>query len=143
MNATDLLALARGMAEKPQGDVISSWNALLAYIHLAHGNGRAESFRVLFLDKKNRLIQDSVMGTGTVDHVPVYPREVLRTALLCDACAMILVHNHPSGDPAPSRADIAMTESIRTACDVLGITLHDHVIVGAGCEYSMRAHGDI
>ena len=143
MEKTELLALARGMMEKgaTKKEAISSWHALLAYLHLQHGNPRREVFRVLFLDKKNRLIQDSVMGTGTVDHCPVYPREVLREALLCDACALIVAHNHPSGDPSPSDADIAMTRKLRDGCEALGIVLHDSVILGDGAEYSLRANG--
>lgn len=139
--AADLLALARGMMEQPQRDLISSWDAVLAYLHLHHGNPRNEVFRVLFLDRKNRLIADKVMGEGTIDHVPVYVREVMREALLCDASAMIIAHNHPSGDPTPSRADIDMTAKLAEACGVLGITLHDHVVIGSGREVSLRSQG--
>ena len=83
------------------------------------------------------------MGEGTVDHCPVYPREVLREALLCDACAIIVAHNHPSGDPSPSGADIAMTHKLRDGCEALGIVLHDSVIIGHGTEYSLRANGQM
>ena len=100
-----------------------------------------EHFRVLFLDRKNTLIADEELGRGTVDHVPVYPREVLRRALELNASALILVHNHPSGDPTPSSADIAMTGQIQTAAQALSITLHDHLIIGKSRESSFRALG--
>ena len=100
-----------------------------------------EHFRVLFLDRKNTLIADEELGRGTVDHVPVYPREVLRRALELNASALILVHNHPSGDPTPSAADISMTEQIQTAAQALSVTLHDHLIIGKSRESSFRALG--
>ncbi len=100
-----------------------------------------ESFRVLFLDRKNALIADEEIARGTVDHVPVYPREVVKRALAHDASALILVHNHPSGDPTPSDADIAMTRQVAEAAASLSITLHDHIIVGADGERSFRADG--
>lgn len=105
--------------------------------------GDVERFHVLYLDRKNRLISDERFGVGTVDHVPVYPREVVRRALDLNASALILVHNHPSGDPEPSEADIAMTKEVEKACGVLGLTLHDHIIVGAGREVSLRGLGDL
>lgn len=131
------LARAR-LRDRP---VISSWAALLDYCHTHLAHHETEQFRVLYLDRKNVLIADEVLGQGTVDHVPVYPREVLRRALDLNATALILVHNHPSGDPTPSQADIAMTEAIRQACAVLSITLHDHLVIGSGREISFRAAG--
>ena len=98
-----------------------------------------EEFRILFLDKKNGLIADEVQGRGTVDHTPVYPREVIRRALELNASALILVHNHPSGDPTPSTADIAMTETIAALAKPLGVRLHDHLVIGRNGHVSMRA----
>lgn len=121
--------------------VISSWQALLDYCHTAMSHRETEHFRVLFLDRKNTLIADEELGRGTVDHVPVYPREVLRRALELNASALILVHNHPSGDPTPSAADISMTEQIQTAAQALSVTLHDHLIIGKSRESSFRALG--
>nr|WP_227754598.1 DNA repair protein RadC [Stagnihabitans tardus] len=103
--------------------------------------GEEERFHVLYLDRKNRLISDERMAVGTVDHVPVYPREVMKQALMLNASALILVHNHPSGDPTPSDADLAMTKQIQKGCCYLGLTLHDHIIVGAGTEVSLRGLG--
>jgi DNA repair protein RadC len=121
--------------------VISSWDALLDYCHTAMSHRETEEFRVLFLDRKNSLIADEVQGSGTVDHVPVYPREIMRRALELNATALILVHNHPSGDPTPSQADIAMTEQIQRAGECLSVTLHDHLVIGKSCEISFRATG--
>ncbi len=121
--------------------VISSWAALLDYCHTVMSHRETEQFRVLYLDRKNVLIADEAQGQGTVDHVPVYPREVLRRALELNATALILVHNHPSGDPTPSQADISMTETIRQGCDALSITLHDHLVIGKSCELSFRSAG--
>ena len=131
------LARAR-MLDRP---LISSWDALLDYCRTAMAHRGTEQFRVLFLDRKNRLIADAEMGDGTVDHVPVYPREVLKRALELGASALILVHNHPSGDPEPSQADIEMTARIAQAGQVLGITVHDHLIIGRARETSFRARG--
>lgn len=122
-----------------QRPVLGSWQALLDYCHTALAHAEIESFRVLFLDRKNVLIADEAQARGTVDHVPVYPREVVRRALELNASALILVHNHPSGDPTPSDADIAMTARVRDAAAALGITLHDHLIVGKSREMSFRA----
>lgn len=110
--------------------VISSWTALLAYVRVALANEPREQFRVLFLDKKNQLIADETMHHGTVDHAPVYPREVMRRALELSASAIILVHNHPSGDPTPSAADVEMTRQIVQAGRSLRIEIHDHLVVG-------------
>jgi DNA repair protein RadC len=110
--------------------VISSWSALLAYVRTALAHEPREQFRVLFLDKKNQLIADEVMNQGTVDHAPVYPREIMRRALELSASAVILVHNHPSGDPTPSHADIEMTRQVVDAGRSLRIAVHDHLVVG-------------
>ncbi len=124
-----------------QRPVLSSWDALLDYCHTAMAHRETESFRVLYLDRKNVLIADEEQARGTVDHVPVYPREVVKRALELNASALILVHNHPSGDPTPSPADIAMTTQIEQAAGVLGLTLHDHLIVGKSREVSFKAAG--
>jgi DNA repair protein RadC len=120
--------LARG--ELKRRPALSSWSAVLDYCRAAMAFADKEQFRVLFLDKKNQLIADEVQGTGTVDHTPVYPREVLKRALELSATAIILVHNHPSGDPTPSQADIQMTQGIVDVAKPLGIAVHDHIIVG-------------
>jgi DNA repair protein RadC len=121
--------------------VLSSWAALLDYCHTAMSHRETECFRVLYLDRKNVLIADEEQARGTVDHVPVYPREVVKRALELNASALILVHNHPSGDPTPSDADIAMTHQISEAAQVLGLTLHDHLIIGKSSEMSLRSAG--
>lgn len=121
--------------------VISSWGALLDYCHTAMSHRETEQFRILFLDRKNVLIADEEQAKGTVDHVPVYPREVVKRALDLNASALILVHNHPSGDPTPSDADIAMTRQIETAAQALSITIHDHLIIGKSAEFSFRSAG--
>lgn len=120
---------------------ISGWDALVKYCRTAMAHASVESFRVLYLDRQNFLISDEEVARGTVDHVPVYPREVVRRALLHNASALILVHNHPSGDPTPSEADILMTEQVAKAAAALSITLHDHIVVGAAGERSFRAEG--
>ncbi len=122
-------------------DLLSSWAALLDYCRAAMAHETREQFRILFLDKKNALIADEVQQTGTIDHTPVYPREVVRRALELSATALILVHNHPSGDPAPSRADIDMTKTIAATAKPLGIALHDHLIIGRSGHTSFKAAG--
>ncbi len=124
-----------------QRPIVSSWDALIDYCHTAMAHRETEQFRILFLDKKNTLIADEAQAKGTVDHVPVYPREVVKRALELNASALILVHNHPSGDPTPSPEDIAMTEQISTAALALGITVHDHLIIGKSTELSFRSEG--
>jgi len=124
-----------------QRQVISSWNALLDYCHTTMAHRETEQFRVFYLDRKNVLIADEAQAQGTVDHVQVYPREVVKRALHLNASALILVHNHPSGDPTPSEADIAMTAQVSAAAEALGLTLHDHIIIGKSCELSFRAEG--
>ena len=142
------IATARDILQKHvrKADLIASWAMLIDYLALNAITERTEVFRCLFLDTRNRLIRDKVMSRGTIDHVPVYVREVIRSAVLLDANAMILCHNHPSGDPTPSRTDILMTEKLIAATRALEITIHDHVIVGHGSErhsFSMRAAGTV
>jgi DNA repair protein RadC len=119
-------------------EVLSSWNQVLDYCRAAMAFEEREQFRILFLDKKNALIADELQQTGTVDHTPVYPREVVRRALELSATAIILVHNHPSGDPTPSRADIDMTKTIIDTARPLGIAVHDHIIIGKKGHASMK-----
>lgn len=120
-------------------EVLSSWSAVIDYCYAAMAHETREQFRVLFLDKKNALIADEVQQTGTVDHTPVYPREIIRRALELSACALVLVHNHPSGDPSPSNADIEMTKIIVDTCRPLGITVHDHLIIGRNGHTSFKS----
>jgi DNA repair protein RadC len=136
-------AVAHRMARAQviQKPILSSWDSLLGYLQTAMAHQQIEQFRVLYLDRKNVLIADEEQGRGTVDHVPVYPREVVKRALEINASALILVHNHPSGDPSPSEADIEMTYAIRDAAQVLGIVLHDHLIIGKATELSFRSKG--
>jgi DNA repair protein RadC len=117
---------------------LSSWSAVLDYCRTAMAFADKEQFRVLFLDKRNRLIADELQQRGTVDHTPVYPREVVKRALELSATAVILVHNHPSGDPTPSQADIAMTKEIMAVAQPLGIAVHDHIIVGKDGHASLK-----
>lgn len=131
--------LARGrVLNRP---ALSSWDALLDYCAAAMGREQTEQFRVLFLDRKNVLIEEEVHQRGTIDHTPVYPREVVKRALEVGASAIILVHNHPSGDPSPSRADIQMTREIQAAAKALKIDLHDHLVIGRGKHASFKALG--
>jgi DNA repair protein RadC len=120
---------------------LSSWTALLDYCTAAMARVPHEEFRVLFLDRKNVLIADEVQSKGTVDHAPVYPREIVKRALELSASSLILVHNHPSGDPTPSKADIAMTREIVTAARALGIALHDHLVIGRFGHSSFKSLG--
>lgn len=138
-----IAAVARRMARARvmQRPVISGWQALLDYCHTALSHRETEQVRVFYLDRKNVLIADEAQGDGTVDHVPVYPREVLKRALELNASALILVHNHPSGDPAPSQADIALTRQVETGAKALGLVLHDHIIIGKSTELSLRGAG--
>jgi DNA repair protein RadC len=144
--ALDLAALhevSRRVAREPAArrTVISSWTALVAYVRVALQHEPREQFRVLYLDRKNQLILDEVLNRGTVDHAPVYPREVVRRALEVSSSAVILVHNHPSGDPTPSRADVQMTKQIVEAARALGVEVHDHLIVGREGVSSFRQLG--
>ncbi|WP_255448436.1 DNA repair protein RadC [Telmatospirillum sp. J64-1] len=146
-NAVVLIKLVREAALRlAKQDVInrpilSSWDRLLDYCQAAMAYGDTEQFRLLFLDRKNVLIADEVQQKGTVDHTPVYPREVVKRALELGASAIIMVHNHPSGDTTPSRADIEMTRMVRDALKPVGIALHDHLIVGRGRHTSFKSEG--
>tara|TARA_R110000868_G_scaffold226542_1_gene479184 strand:+ start:2052 stop:2756 length:705 start_codon:yes stop_codon:yes gene_type:complete len=122
-------------------DIISSWGALLDYCFAAMAHNTIEQFRILFLDRQNVLIADEVQQTGTIDHTPVYPREVVKRALALNASAIILVHNHPSGDPTPSRDDITMTQQIIDTAKPLGISVHDHLVIGKGTHASFKSLG--
>jgi DNA repair protein RadC len=128
--------IARG--EIKRNVALSSWNEVIDYCRSSMAFADKEQFRLLFLDKKNQLIADEVQQTGTVDHTPVYPREVIKRALELSATALILVHNHPSGDPTPSQADIQMTKAIVDIAAPLGIAVHDHIIVGKGGHASLK-----
>ena len=144
--ALDLKLVHEATARMSRGEVrkrpmISSWSALLAYVRTAMAHEAREQFRVLFLDKKNQLIADEVMNEGTVDHAPVYPREVVRRALELGASAVILTHNHPSGDPTPSSADIDMTRQVIEAARALRIAVHDHLVIGREGVASFKALG--
>ena len=119
--------------------VIGSWSALLDYLQLALSHEPIEQFRVMFLDRKNVLIKDEVQQRGTVDHTPLYPREIVKRALELGASAIIMVHNHPSGDPTPSQADLDMTRQVVAALSAVGITLHDHVVVGRNRHLSFKS----
>ncbi|MFP4519677.1 MAG: RadC family protein [Oceanicaulis sp.] len=121
--------------------VISSWSALLDYLRAALQHASTEEFRVLYLDKKNRLVSDEFTARGTVDHAPVYPREIVKKAIALDSSALILVHNHPSGDPTPSQADIEMTRRIKEAAKPFDIVVHDHIVVGRERTASFKALG--
>ena len=127
--------------EIADGPVLSSWTRLIDYLRVAMGHNRTEEFRLLFLDSKNRLIADEVQGTGTVNRTAVYPREVVKRALEHGATAIIMVHNHPSGDPTPSRADVEMTEEVRDAGALMGIVLHDHVVISKSGHESFKSMG--
>jgi len=130
--------LGQSIRDRP---VLSSWNQLLDYCRVAMASLPVEEVRVLYLDRKNRLIRDERQGRGTVDHTPLYPREVVKRALELGASALIVVHNHPSGDPSPSQADIAMTRQLAEAAATLGLVLHDHLIVARGGHTSFRSSG--
>jgi DNA repair protein RadC len=130
-----------GKGEVMHRPVLGNWERLMEYLHAVLARERVEQFRLLFLDNKNRLVADEAQARGTVNHTPVYPREVVKRALELAATAIILVHNHPSGDPSPSREDIEMTREIKGAATTLGILLHDHIIVGNGSWLSFRKEG--
>lgn len=133
-------AAGRRMARQSLKDkpVLGSWKDVIDYCHAAMAHSERELFRILFLDKRNCLITDEVQGVGTVDHAPVYPREVIRRALEVGATAVVLVHNHPSGDPNPSATDIRMTKEIIAIAEPMGIAVHDHIIIGRHGHVSMR-----
>jgi DNA repair protein RadC len=135
--------VGRRLAERKVKDmpVLTNWQQLIDYCHAALAHEKTEQFRILFLDTKNVLIADEVQQRGTIDHTPVYPREVVKRALALNAAALILVHNHPSGDPKPSRADIEMTREIKSAAGALGISIHDHLVIGRKGHSSFRNLG--
>jgi DNA repair protein RadC len=141
IRATNLLLQRAAGDQVKDRPVISNWAALLNYVKLALRHEKSEQARVLYLDRKNKLIADEVAGRGTVDHAPIYPREIAKRALELSASAVILVHNHPSGDPTPSRADIELTRDIEKALAPFEIKVHDHLVVGAKETISMKAKG--
>ena len=138
LKAVHALHLAAAKEEAQRAPVISSWAALVSYCKVRLQHEQREQFRVLFLDAKNQLLSDDLMGEGTVDHAPVYPREIASRALKHAASSVILVHNHPSGDPTPSRADIQMTNQIVAALKALDIQVHDHLVIGRTGEVSFK-----
>jgi DNA repair protein RadC len=135
------LAIRLARIDACRRPVIASWSALLAYVRAALAHQPREQFRALFLDHRNNLIQDELVANGTTDHAPVYPREVVRRALEVSASAMILVHNHPSGNPEPSRADIEMTRQIVEAARLFSLQVHDHLVIGRDGTASFRQLG--
>jgi DNA repair protein RadC len=138
VRAAALLMTKQELLHRP---VIANWQKLLDYCRITLAEEKTEQFRLLFLDHKNALIADERQQTGTIDHAPVYPREVVKRALELGASAIIMVHNHPSGDPTPSKDDVAMTKAVATAAEKLGILLHDHVVVGRKGHASLRSLG--
>lgn len=134
-------ALRLGQVKTINRDLLANWDDLIVYCRTKMAENKIEEFHVLFLDKQNRIISDEVMGRGTVDHTPVYTREVLKRALALDATALIIAHNHPSGDPSPSKADIEMTMKLRDQARGFNIVLHDHLIVARGEVLSFKAQG--
>ena len=141
LRIVEAFAHRMALAKVMHREVVSSWDDLITYCRTAMAHRETEQFRVLFLDRKNVLIADEEQAKGTVDHVPVYPREVAKRALELNASSIILVHNHPSGDPTPSPQDIDVTRRILEACDTIGVAVHDHVIIGKEAEVSFRAEG--
>jgi DNA repair protein RadC len=143
VSITQLKLMAAAASRVAKGEIkrsiaLSSWNDVIGYCRTGMAFADKEQFRILFLDKRNQLIADEVQQTGTVDHTPVYPREVIKRALELSATALILVHNHPSGDPTPSQADIQMTKAIVDIANPLGISVHDHIIVGKNGHASLK-----
>jgi DNA repair protein RadC len=136
VQAAALRMMRQEIASQP---VLSTWDRLTDYLTASMEHERTEHFRVLFLDGRNRLLADEVQGWGTINHAPAYPREVIRRCLELHATAVILAHNHPSGDPAPSREDVALTADIVRAATPMGITVHDHIVIGRGKWLSFRA----
>lgn len=135
VKASALRLMQGELAQKP---VITSWASMLRYCVAAMAHEQREQFRIIFLDKRNQVIADEIQAEGTIDHTPVYVREVVRRSLEVGATAIILVHNHPSGDPTPSKADISMTKAIIEALKTIGITVHDHIIVGRDGHASLK-----
>jgi DNA repair protein RadC len=146
--ALDLKVIAAAAQRVTRGEVakrkvLGSWASLMEYCRASMAFAEREEFRILFLDKRNQLVADEVQQRGTVDHTPVYPREIIRRALELSATALILVHNHPSGDPSPSQADIRMTLDIKDIARPLGITIHDHIIIGRNGHASLKGLGHL
>lgn len=141
LRITTAVARRMGQSKILKKEVLSCWKDLIIYCRTIMAHRDTEQFRIFFLDKKNTIIADEEQGSGTVDHVPVYPREIAKRALELNASALILIHNHPSGDPAPSTEDIHMTLRVLSACETIGVTIHDHVIIGKGAEFSFKAEG--
>ncbi len=129
--------------EVKEQPILQSWKALLDYCRASMGYNKTEQFRILFLDRKNMLIADDLQEVGTVDQTPAYPREIVKRALQLDASAVILVHNHPSGDTTPSRADIVLTKQIADALKIVSVILHDHIIISTSEHYSFKSYGVI
>lgn len=138
VQAAAVRMVKREVLDKP---ILNAWHKVVDYCHMAMAREPAEQFRLLFLDRKNKLIADEIQQRGTVDHAPVYPREVIKRALELGASAIILAHNHPSGDPTPSQADIAMTREIIKAGESLGVAVHDHLVIGRSGHVSLKAEG--
>lgn len=141
LRITEAFAQRMGQAKVLKREVVSSWDDLITYCRTSMAHRGTEQFRVFFLNNKNAIVADEVQANGTVDHVPVYPREVAKRALELNASAIIMVHNHPSGDTKPSLQDIEMTNAVSMACQSIGVTIHDHVIIGKGTEFSFRSMG--
>ncbi|MDX6752381.1 DNA repair protein RadC [Geminicoccaceae bacterium 1502E] len=141
LKAIQEVAVRLAREEIKERPVIGSWSALIDYLHTVLAHAPSEQFRILFLDRKNILIRDEVQSRGTVDHTPLYPREVVKRALELSASAIIMVHNHPSGDPTPSQADIDMTRQVVQALAPVNVTVHDHVVMGKNRHVSFRSQG--
>jgi DNA repair protein RadC len=135
------IACRMARAEVRSRPVLGNWQALVAYLQTAMAYEQIEQFRILFLDRKNNLIADEVQQRGTVSHTPVYPQEVMKRALILNASALIVAHNHPSGDPKPSREDIETTRELKAAANTLEVELHDHIVIGHGTHASFRSLG--
>lgn len=138
LRIVDAFAQRMAQAKVLQREVVSSWAALISYCRTCMAHRETEQFRVLFLDRKNTVIADEALGTGTIGHVPVYPREVAKRALELNASSVILVHNHPSGDPTPSREDVEMTLRVMASCEAIDVSVHDHIVIGKEAEVSFR-----
>jgi DNA repair protein RadC len=141
LKTVQIAALRLAREEILNQPILRNWEKLMAYLNLELARERVEHFRVLFLDGRNHLLADEALARGTVDHTPVYPREVVKRSLELHATALILVHNHPSGDPSPSRPDVEMTKEVSEAVGPIGVVVHDHVIVGNGKWLSLRQAG--
>lgn len=141
LRIAEAFAQRMGQAKVLKREAVSSWDDLITYCRTSMAHRETEQFRLLYLDRKNVVIADEAQAAGTVDHVPVYPREVAKRALELNASAIIMVHNHPSGDPTPSPQDITMTDAVNKACESIGVTIHDHVIIGKDREFSFKSEG--